>query len=164
MMICVSKNEWLIKNTSFRFSTTRPTRQFNLSRVRLLPFRGLWGVVTADGGSLTLQAAAASAAAAGAVGIECSVALAFQLDAGSGAFQRTLVDHGLLWSPSAFTSGPVWRGWDPFPQGTPRAVHSDGPPAHAAALAGQLAAADDLCPSALFRGSRPSGPRLQASL
>lgn len=143
-------NEWLIPKPFFCCSTNTPANP-RLRAMRLLPFRGLWGVMTADGGPLTLQAAAAAAAASGAVGIECSVALAFRLDAGSGAFQRALVDHGLLWSPSTFTSGPVWRGWDPFPRGTPRAGHGDAPPAHAAALAGQLAAAADLCPSALFR-------------
>lgn len=119
---------------------------------RLLPFRGLWGVVSADGGTLSLQAAARRAAAAGAAkGLECSVSLAANIDGGTGAFQRTLAAHGLLWSPSTFTSGPVWRGWDPFPAGTPRARHDQGPDAHAAAFAGQLAAAEALAPAVLLR-------------
>lgn len=118
---------------------------------RLLLLRSLWGVVTADGGPHTLPSAAAAVAATGAAGVECSVALATALDGGRGDFERALAAFGLLWSPVCLTSGPVWGGWDPFPPGTPRASHGDRPAAHAAALAGQLAAAASLAPSVLLR-------------
>jgi len=119
--------------------------------LRLNLFRSLWGVVAADGGTATLAAATADAAAAGCVGVECSVSLAAVLDKPAGAFQGALTSHGLVWSPVVFSSGPVWRGFDPFPPGTPRAAHADTVAAHVAALAGQLDAADRVAPAAVLR-------------
>lgn len=119
--------------------------------MRLQIFRSLWGVVAADGGTACLDAAAGAAAAAGCAGVECSVALASVLDQPKGAFQAALAARGLVWSPVVFSSGPVWRGFSPFPAGAPRAAHCDAVAAHVAALAGQLDAADRLAPAAVRR-------------
>ena len=136
-------------------------------------------------GKLSLEQIAKKAAEQGYAGIECSVRLAAELDesdeipptstssssspstsktapapvagAGRGLFASTLKRHGLSWTPVVLSSGPVWRGFDPFvdliDRKTPRAPSSGAagaatPEQHAAALAGQLDAALALCPAA----------------
>lgn len=107
---------------------------------RLALYKSLWGVVAEDGGRHTLGSVLAAASAAGFSGVKCSVALAFRLNAG-GAFVAALRRHRLAWLPVAFSSGPLWRGWDPFTPGQPCARAADSPAAHVVALAGQLDAA-----------------------
>lgn len=78
--------------------------------------------------------------------------------AGKGLFSSTLKRHGLAWAPVALSSGPVWRGFDPFvdliDKRAPRVSTKGGgaageaatPERHAAALGGQLDAALALVP------------------
>lgn len=72
--------------------------------------------------------------------------------AGKRLFSSVLRHHGLSWTPVVLSSGPVWRGFDPFvdlinKNRAPRASHSSTPEQHAAALGGQLEAALALVPS-----------------
>jgi len=120
--------------------------------MRLDAYKSLWGVVSCDGGRHSLAEALSAAKAAGYVGVECSVRLALLLDSGDvpghkqGGFSAGLRDHGLSWVPIAFSSGPVWRGWSPFPPDAAyKAVWSDSPARHAAALREQLKVAVSLC-------------------
>lgn len=118
-------------------------------------------------GKLTLEQIAKKAAEQGYAGIECSVRLAAELDendgedaastststkapvagAGKGLFASTLGRHGLSWCPVVLSSGPVWRGFDPFVDlAAERASRASSqvassPAQHATALAGQLDAA-----------------------
>lgn len=128
-------------------------------------------------GNFSLEQIAKRAAEQGYAGIECSVRLAAELDesdenptststssspltktpvagAGRGLFSSTLRRHGLSWTPVVLSSGPVWRGFDPFVdlvnRKAPRASTKGGvaatPEQHAAALGGQLDAALALVP------------------
>ena len=79
--------------------------------------------------------------------------------AGSGLFASTLRRHGLSWAPVALSSGPVWRGFDPFvdlvdrkaprvsTRGAAASASTATPELHAAALGGQLDAALALVPT-----------------
>lgn len=93
-----------------------------------------------DGGTRSLRDALQAASSEGFAGVECSVALAHRLDA-NGDFSALMRHHALLWLPIAFSSGPLWRGFDPFTLGAATARATDTKEAHAAALAGQLHAA-----------------------
>ena len=93
------------------------------------------------------------AAQRGYAGVECSLRLAHTL--GGTAFAAELTRRSLAWIPIVFSSGPVWDGFDPFLPGAPRAAHTDGPAAHAAALRAQLDAALGAC------ARRHCGPRAQ---
>jgi len=105
--------------------------------MQLRVLRSLWGVVAQDGGRRSLADALSGFAADGAYGIEASVKLATTLPDFAALMRR----NRLAFVPIVFTSGPVWRGWDPFTEGAAVARARDPPALHVAALRGQLQAA-----------------------